>query len=297
MMNDSISTGVRSRRARLLRREAFTLIELLVAIAIIAILAGLLSTAIAKARGKAQAITCLGNARQLALAWVLYATENADRLAYNLGSPTNRGIAPKHDYNWVNNIMSWELDPDNTNTTFVAKGSFAGCANRAVAIYRCPADRVLSDVQKQAGWTARVRSYSMNAMVGDAGENSRYGTNFFNPQYKQFKKSTDFEDPTSIFVFLDEHPDSINDGYFLNRLEDLEWWDLPASYHNGGANLTFADGHAQGHRWASKATTPPARPDAAALPFPVNPAQRADYDWLTQRTSTDIQPPDPQAHP
>ena len=296
-MNHSISIRVGSGQAPTCRRRAFTLIELLVAIAIIAILAGLLSTAIAKAQGKAQGIACLGNARQLSLAWVLYATENADRLAYNFGSQTNRGIAPKQDYNWVNNIMSWELDPDNTNTTFVAKGSFAGCANRTAAIYRCPADRVLSEVQKQAGWLARVRSYSMNAMVGDAGENSRYGTNFFNPQYKQFKKFTDFADPTGIFVFLDEHPDSINDGYFLNRLDELEWWDLPASYHNGRANLTFADGHAQSHRWANQATKPAARPDAAGLPFSIDRTQRGDFDWLAERTSYEIRPVQSQAKP
>ena len=289
MMN-STALQVGSRNGSRLPPLAFTLIELLVAIAIIAILAGLLATAIAKAKTKAQGIACLGNVRQLALAWLLYATDNNERLAYNFGGPTNRGIAPKSAYNWVNNIMSWELDPDNTNTTFVSQGNFAGYANRAAAIYHCPADRVLSEIQRQAGWAARVRSCSMNAMVGDAGENSRYGTNFFNPQYKQFKKSTEFQDPTGIFVFLDEHPDSINDGYFLNRLEALEWWDLPASYHDGAANFTFADGHAASHRWIKKATQPPARPDAAALPFPVDPTQRADYDWVIQRTSTEIDP-------
>ena len=128
----------------------------------------------------------------------------------------------------------------------------------------------------------------MNAMVGDAGENSLYGTNVFNPEYKQFKKSTEITRPSDIFVFLDEHPDSINDGYFLNRLEELEWIDLPASYHNGAANFTFADGHIERHAWINKATKPPARPDAAALPFPVDARQRADFDWVIQRTSVEL---------
>ena len=128
----------------------------------------------------------------------------------------------------------------------------------------------------------------MNAMVGDAGNNSRYGTNIFNPQYRQFKRSTDFERPTDILVFLDEHPDSINDGYFLNRLEDLEWTDLPASYHNGAASFTFADGHAELHRWVSQATRPPARPDAAALPRPVAVGDSADFDWVRDRTSVEV---------
>ena len=128
----------------------------------------------------------------------------------------------------------------------------------------------------------------MNAMVGDAGINSLYGTNIFNPEYRQFKRSTDFERPTEIFVFLDEHPDSINDGYFLNRLDDLEWTDLPASYHNGTAEFTFADGHAETHRWVNPATKPPARPDAAGLPRPVDPRDRADFEWVRDRTSDEV---------
>jgi prepilin-type processing-associated H-X9-DG protein len=249
----------------------------------------LISTALAKARGKAEAFTCRNNARQLSLAWLLYAADNDERLPYNLGGPASRGLAPKKDYNWVNNLMDWEvLNPDNTNSAFVNTGSFAAFANRTARIYRCPSDRALSDIQKQAGWTARVRSCSMNAMVGDAGGNSTYGTNVFNPQYKQFKKGTDIEQPTEIFVFLDEHPDSINDGYFLNRMEELEWVDLPASYHNGAANFTFADGHAEGHRWVNSATKRPARPDAAGLPFAIEPGEQADFDWVRDRTSIEI---------
>jgi len=283
------SSSVSLRKAKTPRPAGFTLLELLVTMAIIVILAGLLSTAFAKAQGKAQGITCLANVRQLSLAWVLYSGDNGDRLPYNLGgSDTSRGIAPKRNYNWVNNILDWELSPDNTNRTFVTKGAFSAYANNAVGIYHCPADRALSEIQKQAGWTARVRSCSMNAMVGDAGDNSRYGTNIFNPEYKQFKRITDIDRPTEIFVFLDEHPDSINDGYFLNRLDDSEWIDLPASYHNGAANFTFADGHAESHRWIDKATKPLARPDAAGLPFPVDPAQRADFNWVVYRTSTEV---------
>jgi prepilin-type N-terminal cleavage/methylation domain-containing protein/prepilin-type processing-associated H-X9-DG protein len=271
------------------RDRGFTLVELLTVIVIIGILAGLLTTALAKAKGKAEGLSCLNNARQLSLAWLLYAGDNNEFLPYNLGGPASRGIAPKRDYNWVNNLMDWEvLNSDNTNTAFVNKGSFAAFANRAARIYRCPTDRALSDIQKQAGWTARVRSYSMNAMVGDAGNNSLYGTNIFNPQYKQFKRSTDFANPIGIFVFLDEHPDSINDGYFLNRLEELEWIDLPASHHNGTASITFADGHAETHRWVNPSTKPPAKPDAAALPRPVSINESTDYDWLRDATSTEV---------
>ncbi len=288
-MNTRIATSVTAPTSARVCGRGFTLVELLTAIVIIGILAGLLTTALAKAKGKAEALTCLNNPRQLSLAWLLYAGDNNERLPYNLGGPASRGIAPKRDYNWVNNLMDWEVsNSDNTNTAFVTKGSFAAFANRTARIYRCPTDHALSDLQKQAGWVSRVRSYSMNAMVGDAGNDSLYGTNIFNPTYRQFKRSTDIEQPTEIFVFLDEHPDSINDGYFLNRLDDLEWTDLPASYHGGAASFTFADGHAEIHRWVNPATKPPARPDAARLPRPVELSDRADFDWVRDRTSVEV---------
>jgi prepilin-type N-terminal cleavage/methylation domain-containing protein/prepilin-type processing-associated H-X9-DG protein len=288
-MNTRIATSVSVPTRERDCARGFTLVELLTAIVIIGILAGLLTAALAKAKGKAEGLSCFNNARQLSLAWLLYAGDNDELLPYNLGGPESRGIAPNRDYNWVNNLMDWEVsNSDNTNTAFVAQGSFAAFANRTARIYRCPSDRVLSEIQKRAGWVARVRSYSMNAMVGDAGNNSRYGTNIFNPQYRQFKRSTDIGSPVEIFVFLDEHPDSINDGYFLNRLEELEWTDLPASYHNGAANFTFADGHVETHRWVSSATKPPARPDAAGLPRPVDPKDSADFDWVRERTSEEV---------
>src|SRR5206468_8931957 len=62
----------------------------------------------------------------------------------------------------------------------------------------------------------RIRSMSMNSLVGDPGEL----TNRYNPAYVQFFKSAELITPAQIFVFLDEHPDTINDGFFMNRLEE-----------------------------------------------------------------------------
>jgi prepilin-type N-terminal cleavage/methylation domain-containing protein/prepilin-type processing-associated H-X9-DG protein len=267
---------------------AFTLVELLVVIAIVAVLASLLLPALNKARSKSDALACLNNVRQLDLAWLMYAHEQRDRLPYNLGGDAERKtVAPQNPLNWVNGVMSWELDADNTNHNLILNASLADYLNNSTRAYKCPSDRVLSDLQRQAGWKERTRSYSMNAMVGDAGTLSQTGTNVNNPHYKQFFALSEIPKPSEIFVFLDEHPDSINDGYFLVKSDYsfVEWKDLPGSYHDGQAALSFADGHAELHRWTQAETHAPAMPDAAELPRPIPADRRGDFNWLFHRTS------------
>ena len=271
-------------------RSAFTLIELLVVIALIAILTSILLPVLSKAKARGQGIACLSNTRQLALAWLLYADDHSDRLPYNLGGDATRStVAMRTNLNWVNGIMDWSTSGDNTNTAMLTEAGLGTYANKAAKIYRCPSDNVLSLQQREAGWPGRVRSYSMNAMVGDAGELSTTGVNTNNPYYVQFFKLTTIPRPALIFVFLDEHPDSINDGYFINKVyrdkKDNEWVDLPASYHNGAAAFSFADGHSQIQRWAHALTKQPAKPDAAALPLDVPEDEGSDFDWVVQHMS------------
>jgi prepilin-type processing-associated H-X9-DG protein len=105
----------------------------------------------------------------------------------------------------------------------------------------------------------------------------------------QFFKLSAIPRPARIFVFLDEHPDSINDGYFLNKVyrdnREKEWVDLPASYHNGAAAFSFADGHSQIQRWVQALTKQPAKPDAAALPIDVPGEAASDFDWVVAHMS------------
>jgi len=267
-------------------RSGFTLVELLVVIAIIAILASLLLPALGNVKTRGKTTICLNNHRQLILACLLYVEDNDDSFPYNMGDDETKALVAQGKYlNWVNNVMSWEADSDNVDATLITRGGFGPYCSGTVSIYKCPSDFVLSDVQRAAGFTARTRSTSMNAMIGDAGEFSSAGINTNNPAYRQFFKSAQVPDPSRIFVFIEEHPDSIDDGYFLNNPKNLIWLDLPASYHNKSANMAFADGHIETHKWLFKSTTPPAEPDAAHLPLSIPDAERGDFDWLMQRTS------------
>ncbi len=246
----------------------FTLIELLVVIAILGILAALLLPALARSKSKAEAATCANNLKQLHLAWVLYAEDNADLLVNNHGVPET--LARRQT--WANNVEDWMADDDNTNLVFLTDSKLGPFASRSARIYKCPADRV------PAPNGDRIRSMSMNSLVGNPGEL----TNRFNPAYVQFYKNTDIRNPSGIFVFLDEHADTINDGFFVNVLDQMAWGNLPASYHNGAGNFTFADGHLERHRWQVGSTIRPVQ--KARIPsFAANPS--TDFDWLKARAS------------
>jgi prepilin-type N-terminal cleavage/methylation domain-containing protein len=245
------------------RRAAFTLIELLVVIAIIAILASLLLPALSQAKGKAQTARCVSNVRQLSTAWFLYTDENDDRLVNNHGKPET--TAKRNT--WANNVEDWTSSDDNFNPIYVTDSLLGPYTGRSAEVFKDPSDR-----------TDRIRSMSMNALVGDPGEL----TNQFNPDYVQFFTSASIPNPANIFVFLDEHPDTINDGFFMNRLNNYSWGNLPASYHNGATAFSFADGHMETHRWKVGGTIRPPIQGAAAGASASPPD---DFDWLKERTS------------
>lgn len=280
---------------------AFTLVELLVVIAIIAILASLILPALSRAKARAQGNFCLNNTRQLSLAWVMYADEHNGRLAYNLGQSARITTAvpavangPQMSQNWVNNVLNWETSSDNTNAGAVVGSGIGPYTGPAAAVYRCPSDNALSDLQRSVGWVSRVRSYSMNAMIGDAGTYTQGGFNVNFPDYTQFFKATSIPQPADIFVFLDEHPDSIDDGYFLESYSDNTaptWTDLPASYHNRAGSFAFADGHSELHHWQNKSTVQPAVAYGITPPLPMQILDGTqDFSWVLRHMSIERNP-------
>jgi prepilin-type N-terminal cleavage/methylation domain-containing protein/prepilin-type processing-associated H-X9-DG protein len=272
--------------------RGFTLVELLVVLVVIAILAALLLPALAGARSKARAVTCLNNERQLSLAAQIYTDDANDRLPYNLGTEEIQQALSRNQFlNWCSTVLDWEVgNSANTNQALVTQGGVGPYTGRNAKIYKCPNDNFVSDLQAAAGWKSRVRSISMNAMIGDAGQYSRTGANVNNPSYQQFFKLSQVPKPAQIFVFIEEHPNSLDDGYFINNPEKLTWTNLPAAHHNGAVNLSFADGHLEAHKWNQPTTKPPVEPGVAYFPVGVPPTQRADFDWLMYRTSTETAP-------
>jgi prepilin-type N-terminal cleavage/methylation domain-containing protein/prepilin-type processing-associated H-X9-DG protein len=251
---------LRARSDRSRREKGFTLIELLVVIAIIAILAAMLLPALGRAKFRAQAISCMSNTKQMMAADHMYVSDNNERFPGALhGGRAKNPVADDPTGPWVEGWLDWGLSSHNTNILYLIDRRYSKLAayfGNSRNLFKCPADKYLHPVQARRGWTERVRSVSGNIVVGDG--NAEEGP--MDSAYLHVKKTSDLRipGPADSWVFVDEHPDSINDAGLFSPYQS-EWIDLPASYHSGSCGFAFADGHSEIHKWRVATTLEPIR--------------------------------------
>jgi len=255
--------------------RGFTLIELLVVIAIIALLMGVLIPALSAARKLASGAACMGNQRNLSMAWIVYSDDNdgllicngacydtatdkspwvhrpKDPAGNNLASPALPGITKEDRYRGIRAGTMWPYVKD-------------------VDVYHCPGDTRQSTRQVPRDC---FRSYSISYAFGAIQDSRRH--NWRRGQY--YNKLSRIANAALYYVFVEEEHNGSNygeneggwhlpfDGH-ANRLTDPAGWtfyDPLASYHVKASTFGFADGHAEKHTWRDPRTLAFIRTNAA----------------------------------
>jgi prepilin-type N-terminal cleavage/methylation domain-containing protein/prepilin-type processing-associated H-X9-DG protein len=224
------------------KRQGFTLIELLVVIAIIAILMAILMPALARVREQGKRAACMGQLKQLALAWIMYADENDGKIVNGAAGFSNQNMAwgdHRNELAWIDvrDFRSgWDAQMDG-----IRRGAlFPYLKNED--IYRCPTGR------RGEAVTYSIM-FSMNAV------NHPWSQGV---QGAHVKKVSEIRPNTAMrLVFIDEGY-MTSDAYAV-YIDREQWFDSPPARHGDGTTVSFADGHADHWKWKGTDTIKHAR--------------------------------------
>lgn len=257
--------------------RGFTLIELLVVIAIIAILASLMLPALAKGKGQAQRIQCIDNVKQLTTSWFLYTGDNNDNFVFN-GDGEDLTQA-----SWVQGSFA-TIPRDATNSLLLLDPRYSLFASyiKDIRIYRCPSDRVAGTGVGNPEHP-RTRSFGMNAYVGFRGKAFKNVPN--TTRYYNYLRTSDIRTmaASDLMLLVCMNPLSICRPLFGTYMDSQQICHYPANHHNGGANISFADGHLETRRWLDAVKNPSRNVDWHEHNQPA-PNSR-DVRWLQAHTT------------
>jgi len=238
------------------RTGGFTLIELLVVIAIIAILMAILMPALQRAREQGQRAACMSNLKQLALAWIMYADENDDRV---VSSEAGISFLSWVGVTWAGNWTQGGQLPEADQIKGIHDGGLWSYV-RELDLYKCP-----------TGYRGELLTYGM--MISSNGR-----TVDGSPQ---FKKRILVPQPSERQLLIDEGLSS-PDAYAVRYLRP-EWWDQPTTRHGDGTTFSFMDGHADYHKWTGSETIKKGRQNVRSHPgiwAATTPEGIRDVQWM-----------------